>query len=318
MRSSATVLVSICAAALAATAQDSAKPQMTARELFYSVPETPAAKVQPTKPQPKASVARKKAAAPNIAAVEVKKTTPAETATDTTSSARPLQAHPLPDGGSLISASERTTAPAPISGPALGLKYTILKLDGSNMEETAPGSVFHTGDRIQFSVETNGPGYLYIISRGSSGTWSALFPSAEIANGDNHIEGFHSYTMPPGYRIVFNEQTGAEKLFIVVSREPEASLENMIYSLQGGSVKPAVKPAVGEAAPQPKQLLVASNSRIDDAMVQRLENSYARDLVVERVDEKTPGPKKEKAVYVVNPSGSADSRVVADLELVHK
>jgi hypothetical protein len=32
----------------------------------------------------------------------------------------------------------------------------------------------------------------------------------------------------------------------------------------------------------------------------------------------TPEQKQETAVYVVNPSGSADSRVVADIQLVHQ
>jgi hypothetical protein len=45
---------------------------------------------------------------------------------------------------------------------------------------------------------------------------------------------------------------------------------------------------------------------------------HSRDLKIEKVDEQTPGEKKETAVYVVNPSGSADSRVVADLLLVHR
>jgi hypothetical protein len=36
------------------------------------------------------------------------------------------------------------------------------------------------------------------------------------------------------------------------------------------------------------------------------------------VDPATSGDKKETAVYVVNASGSADSRVVADLHLVHQ
>jgi hypothetical protein len=48
-----------------------------------------------------------------------------------------------------------------------------------------------------------------------------------------------------------------------------------------------------------------------------------RDLIIEKVDDKTPGDKspekkKENAVYVVNPSGSPDSRVVAEVPLVNQ
>ena len=62
--------------------------------------------------------------------------------------------------------------------------------------------------------------------------------------------------------------------------------------------------------------------RIDDDVVGRL-RSGARDLIVEHVDSNTPpdpgaGDRKETAVYVVNPAGSPDSRLVADLHLVHR
>jgi hypothetical protein len=57
---------------------------------------------------------------------------------------------------------------------------------------------------------------------------------------------------------------------------------------------------------------------ISNSAVNRMRESYSRDLIVEKVDPATPGDKKETAVYVVNPTGSADSRVVADLHLVHQ
>ena len=49
-----------------------------------------------------------------------------------------------------------------------------------------------------------------------------------------------------------------------------------------------------------------------------MRNAYGRDLIIEKVDPSTPGDKKETAVYVVNPTGSADSHLVADLHLVHQ
>ena len=118
--------------------------------------------------------------------------------------------------------------------------------------------------------------------------------------------------------MVFDEQTGIEKIFIVFSREPEADLENMIYSLQGNKSRPAAQP---QEAPQPKQIVQVAGYAIDDSTVDRLRDTYSRDLIIERVDDKTPGDKSDKpeyAVYVVNPSGSSSSRVVADLKLVHQ
>jgi hypothetical protein len=210
----------------------------------------------------------------------------------------------------------RTSAPPPASGTALGLKYTILKLDGSNMTPAAPDSVFHANDKIQFSIESNGPGYLYIVSRGSSGQWKPMFPAPEIAGGDNRIEGFHDYTFPAGYRYVFDEQAGDERLFLILSRDPKPDFEQLVYSLRD-KVTPASdpKPAAPQAAP-PHKTLVAAN--IDDATIDRFRTVYARDLIIEKVGDTPSSEVKEKAVFVVNATGASDSCVVADLTLAHR
>jgi hypothetical protein len=49
-----------------------------------------------------------------------------------------------------------------------------------------------------------------------------------------------------------------------------------------------------------------------------LRTAYSRDLVIEKIDASTDTQKGETAVYVVNPSGSPESRLVADLRLAHR
>ena len=72
--------------------------------------------------------------------------------------------------------------------------------------------------------------------QGSSGTWKLLFPSAEVAGGSNLVHKGESRQIPPGDRgqFVFDEQAGNEKLFIVLTRQPEPfekvdSSENAAY-----------------------------------------------------------------------------------------
>ena len=208
------------------------------------------------------------------------------------------------------------TAPMPASGaPPLGLRYTILKLAADNSGVEVPAdTVFHAGDRIRFSVEANAGGYLYIINQGSSGTWKPMFPSPEIEDGSNRVEGWRPYTMPPKSRLAFDSTVGTENLFIVLSRQPEPDLESMIYTLQGKG--PAAAAAPEAPVQSSKALIMAAN--ISNTAVDRMRNAYGRDLIIEKVDPSTPGDKKETAVYVVNATGSADSRVVADLHLVHQ
>jgi hypothetical protein len=206
----------------------------------------------------------------------------------------------------------------PSSGaPPLGLRYTVLKLGADNTPTEVPNdTVFHAGDRIRFSVEANGPGYLYIINQGSSGNWKPVFPSSEVEDGNNRIEGWRPYTMPPKSRLAFDSTVGTENLFIVFSLQPENDLESIIYSLQGRK-KPSAAAASTDAPVQSsKELIVAAN--ISNSAVDRMRAAWSRDLIIEKVDLNTTGDKKETAVYVVNPTGSADSRVVADLHLVHQ
>jgi hypothetical protein len=290
--------------------------QLSARELFYSATEAPAAQSAPAQPAARKAPSGKRA--PQAKAPEAAAAKPPETAPVRAAEAAPDNGltGSLPDGGRLVEIASgvpaRATAPAPSEGSALGLKYSIRR-SGESVD-IAPDTVFHAGDGIQFYVETNGPGYLYIVSQGSSGTWKPMFPSPEVENGDNRVDGFRSYTMPPGAHILFDEHTGTERVFIVFSRQPEPDLEGLIYSLRA---KPGPVSAPVER-PAPKQLLIASNQNIQDSTVGRLRTTYARDLVIEKVDPNTAGERKEYAVYVVNPSGSPDSRLVADLQLAHQ
>jgi hypothetical protein len=316
-----TFCLSILLCAAFAAAQDAPKPLLTARELFYSAASDapPAAKPAPKAAPPKNAMSPKKAPVAPAQTAASAPPQPAAPQTPAPQPAAPQHTQPvaLPDGATLVKASTPVaTAPAPSTGTPLGLKYTILKKSGDDMVEVPRDTVFHAGDKIQLSVQTNGPGYLYIISQGSSGTWKPMFPSPEVADGNNHVDGWNAVTYPPKTRMVFDEQTGMEKIFIVFSRTPEAGLENMIYSLQsGGKAKPAATRPEQNA---PKQMVQIAMANIDDATVGQLRDTYTRDLIIETVDEKTPGEKKENAVYVVNPSGSSDSRVVADLKLVHQ
>ena len=304
MRFARGFLLSCCTACLI-FAQAAPQKQLTARELFYAAAQIPAAAKSDT-PRPPAKRSTRTPAKP----VEVARA-------DTRP---PAPVPPAPGAQTAAQSPAPATASMPASGaPPLGLRYTILKLAADNTPTEVPNdTVFHAGDRIRFAVEANAAGYLYIVNQGSSGNWKPMFPSAEIEDGNNRIEGWRPYTMPPKSRLAFDSTVGTENLFIVFSLQPESDLESMIYSLQGKKKASAAAPASTPEAPaqSSKELIVAAN--ISNTAVDRMRAVYARDLIIEKVDPNTPGDKKETAVYVVNPTGSADSRVVADLHLVHQ
>jgi len=253
-----------------ASAWSQTPPALKARELFYTPPADAAKPPAPSKPEAKAE--------PKTEAKAVPKKAPAK-------SAAKADAHTL-------------TASVP-----LGLRYAVLKRDaGGQYQEVDPDTSFHSGDRIRLKIDANTSGYLYVVMQGSSGTWKLLFPSAEVAGGSNLVRKGESRMIPSGDRgqFVFDEQAGSEKLFIVLTRQPEPDLDNLIYSM-GGT----------------KTLL--AQATIQDAVIGKLRGRVAsRDLVFEKVDSAAPDGKLENAAYVVNPSTAPDARLVVDVALHHR
>ncbi|HYV63039.1 MAG TPA: DUF4384 domain-containing protein, partial [Bryobacteraceae bacterium] len=242
------------------------QPVLKARELFYTPPPDAAKPVADTKAAPAKKVAAKAA------------TPKADTHT--------------------------VTASVP-----LGLRYAVLKRDASGQyQEVDPDTNFRSGDRIRLHVDANTSGYLYVVMQGSSGTWKLLFPSAEVAGGSNLVRKGESRQIPSGDRgqFVFDEQAGNEKLFIVLTRQPEPDLDKLIYSMGG-------KP--GDA----KDRSLVAQASVGDNVVSRLRSQVAsRDLVFEKVDSPSADGKLENAAYVVNPSTAPDARLVVDVALKHK
>ncbi len=292
--------------ALSAQAGAPAPAGLSARDLFYA-PAPAAAQKAPAK------AAAKQAAAP-------KKTVPAGEAQTKTSVAPPAVPAPAP--------AETTAVKPPVlpggaqivqtayEGKPLGLRYSIMRNNGAeDYREVAADTVFHSGDRIRVAVEANDAGYLYVAMKGASGAWKILFPTAEIAGGNNHVENGRQYTIPsPPGRFAFDQQPGEERLFIVLSRQPEPDLEHLIYTLGNGGAPPA-----GAPAPPAGRTMMAQTGALGDPLVSSLRGQvYARDLVFETVNESTPGEKKENAVYILNRTGSPDSRLVADFVLKHQ
>ena len=272
---------------MAQTAQLAPKSQLTPRELFYSAgpaPEDPHSHKAASKDQ---GTKGSKGGAPK--------------------GGQDATAHggaELPGGGHIVNAS---------AGPPVGLTYTLQKRLGDAMADVSPDAVFHEGDLIALVVQTNYPGYLYIGNKGTTGAWTPLFPSSEIENGDNRVQAFHKYTLPPGYRIKFDQRTGVEDVFILFSREPVLDFEKLLYTDPGGS-RPVVRSGDDKSPPKP---INVARADLPGPLVDRLRSAYSRDLVLEKIDDDKPGDHKEKAVYIVNPTG-VDSHVWADIRLVHK
>jgi hypothetical protein len=307
---------------------------LTARELFF----VPAEVTSNKAPAPMVSKAQTPAAAQKATQqVASKGKAPAKTPA----------AQPAVTPQEIRTDNEVRLVTASYSGPRpLGLKYSILKQDAPRrFRPVNVDSVFRSGDSIRVRVESNENGYLYILTRGSSGAWTVLFPKKEIRGGDNFIEAGEKHDLPSSeHRWTFDEKKGEEKLFLVLSRKPVADVDKMIYDLNDAGKPAAVKPVESKApeakkgpttppvptAPEaPRRTMLAQNVRpIDDQLVGRLRSQMlTRDLVFETVAAPAITPtststeesdeRVEAAAYVVEKSGKPDARLVVDIKLKH-
>jgi len=292
-------LLLLALTAAAAWGQETAS--LRARELFYTPP--PAASALKT---PAAPVA---APAPAPTPKTIAKKTPAKT---------PAPAQPA------VSLPTEAVVDKPAAGP-LGMRYSVLKRNtAGEYQEVDADTVFHSGDRIRLEAQANSTGYLYVVAQGSSGNWQVLFPSREVSNGSNQVHRGETRLVPGGNQgqFVFDEQAGTEKLFFVLSRQPELSLDKLIYSM-GGQTAPT-DPTVVTPAAAPNRVLMAQASVSDDVIARIRSQMQSRDLIFEKVENEkvvsqNGAPVKiETAAYVVNRSSAADARLVVDLKLKHE
>ena len=294
-------LLLLALVATAAWGQGSAS--LRARELFYTPPPDAAAVKTPVAAPAPAPAAPKTMA----------KKTPAKTPTRPQSpSEAPVQA----------------VVDKPVVGP-LGMRYSVLRRNAAGQyHEVDADTTFHSGDRIRLEAQANSTGYLYVVAQGSSGNWQVLFPSREVSNGSNQVHRGETRLVPGGNQgqFVFDEQAGTEKLFFVLSRQPEPSLDKLIYSM-GGRTAPA-DPTVVKPAAEPNRVLMAQATVGDDVISRIRGQVMARDLVFEKVENEkvvseNSAPsnsevKIETAAYVVSRSTAPDARLVVDLRLKHQ
>ena len=202
-------------------------PQLKARELFYTPivegkPESKdaqkAAAVKPPKPKPNRPATKE--GEPTYSAA--KETTPPTPPTS-------------PDGTQVQHAAQ-------VVGPPLALKYRLLKRSADGRyDEVDTDTVFHSGEAIRVSVESNDAAYLYIVQQGASKNWDVLFPNENTEGGSNRVQRNREHEIPSQGLFRFHEPAGTERLFIVLARKPQADLEKLIYSLsqRGDSKKPS-------------------------------------------------------------------------------
>jgi len=272
---------------IAATAGAQSRDNLTAREIFYAAAGKPADS-KPAKPA-------QRTARPPVHKADTTSTTAASSSPAPAPAITPLKL-------------------ASFSHKPLGVRLSVLRVAQSGqMVEVAPDTSFRPDDRVRLNIQVSDNGYLYIINRGSSGTWTQLFPSPDIPNASNAVAPGVTYSIPPDRNFVVSNPPGAEKMFIILSRQPQLDIDALTVEMSRRESGAAPNPP---PAPKSQQTLMAANlPPMNDAAVDRLRNFYSRDLIIEKVDEQSTS--KENAVYAVSTADGDNDRVVLDAQIKH-
>ena len=201
-----------------------------------------------------------------------------------------------------------TTAAAAEPGVAhLGFRYTVTLVDQTTgkSESVDPDRDFRKGECVSLELESNQSGYLYVLSKQSSGAWLPLFPSSEMKDESNVIDPGQKIRAPKDYCFEISDPPGTETLFVALSRSPRDFFD--LYD--------AIK-TPSNLASSPVQMAYAR--KMNSAVEKMATNFGTRDLVIKKVTPATDKRETDYWVYVVNGSDKPSSTVVKKVEIRHR
>ncbi len=132
-----------------------------------------------------------------------------------------------------------------------------------------PDAGFISGDKVRLRFSTNQDGYAYWLSRGSSGSYSVLFPSKE-GGTDNRVRKGLEYAVPEKGAWRFDDHLGEENLVFVFSSDRIEALEGIAAGILKGDQK--ASESLGRAMDRFEQM------RIEGRLEFKEENGESRNL----------------------------------------
>ncbi|MEK7834068.1 MAG: DUF4384 domain-containing protein [Acidobacteriota bacterium] len=114
---------------------------------------------------------------------------------------------------------------------APGLEVTVyLKEKNGTLTPVLPQREFRKGENVKIQIESNFPGYLYIVNHGSSGNKSLIFPDGKESN---LLQPGKTYLLPSTYDLVLDEKAGFETLQIIAAPNRLATLDAALKQPDG-------------------------------------------------------------------------------------
>jgi hypothetical protein len=270
---------------------------LKARTLFYrenpdSDRPTPASTTKPRKD--KKTDVSKGAAAPGTAA------TPGSTGSEPNNTNAGVPNGP----GVGDTEAKDSRSPATPEVQNLGLRYNLVLVDHATneiKEAVSPAHNFQEDDCVAIELQPNRSGYLYVLEQGSSGRWISLFPSSDLPDEPNNVAAWVVRRMPQGGFLRIKPPKGEERVFVILTRNPENvdELRESIRNENGGA---------------PSSLLAENVNRRSKETEKRLQS---RDLEIDTVDQPQSAAERPYSVYVTNVSNVASDELSVEIQIKH-
>ena len=113
------------------------------------------------------------------------------------------------------------------SQTSIAVKTTIMLTRDGKTSTVLPSHEFKSGDSVKLVFTPNVNGYVYWMSKGSSGNYAMLFPSAK-SGMDNKVERNKEYTVPVKGSFKFDAKAGKEELLCILSEQKLPDLEKAL------------------------------------------------------------------------------------------
>jgi hypothetical protein len=196
----------------------------------------------------------------------------------------------------------------------LGFRYTVVLVNQTSGKAVAvdPDRDFSKGECVRLEVESNQSGYLYVLSKQSSGGWLPLFPSSEMPDESNVADPGQKVRAPKDYCFEIADPPGTETLFVVLSRSPRDFFE--LYD----AIKAPPKEAPANSSRSASNPVQMADARVNSAVEKMAKTFGTRDLVIKKVTPAADSHDTDYSVYVVNGSDKPSSTVVKKVEIRHR
>lgn len=106
---------------------------------------------------------------------------------------------------------------SPAAIPISNMNVSLIRLDKrGNENPVSPQTTFYSGEGVKINIQADQRGFLYILSRGSSGRVSKLYPDPRIQGGDNQIVKGAVVSIPTdGGWFKFGKDPGTEMIYLI-------------------------------------------------------------------------------------------------------